>query len=692
MSNNSNNIYNILGKLQSLEPKAEPKQAAPSLKEYAEVPARGSVLEGVNAIEAKLNEKYMGFKNTVAAIKKGGSADNPEAVAAAIGRKKYGKAAFQKAAAAGKKMGEEVADEGNAFGNAVRKAKADGIQPGEKINVGGQEYPVKENNKVPTPVVQKPSMVPPQKDPKVLAKQLARDNPGDPVGNFAQGGKQLGIFKEQDIEEVAAPGQEGWIKANKQRFIDQYGKDKGLSVLYATAWKRHHSANESVEEGSEVCDECGMVEAKCGCDHDMQEGTTTHHGNVTRHTKTDFPGYPADDIDADDEENKKIGKRGRPRKATTVKPRVDPNAPKKGRGRPKKDTPAFAGAGKAAKSLQDLWIGKMPKTKAKGTVVKGKAMSGSAQESVAYPKAVLESRINLKKMIDETHMTLDEMLETLGRDIKIAKETGVISDLLQDCMTIHSYGKKQMDETDNPTMAIRAGDVVYHRGQAGRVDRVEGNKCFVHLKNGNMDVWPVLQCSHQPQNKFDVFKKDVTDIGRGLKGFFTGGPEPMDEVSAVNAELNELAKLAGLQVEEAKGKKPDADKDGIPDWADKNPKEKGGDEDRKEESINEAEQLLQMMRIAGLDTTKLEEALAKQKVEVQDEDEELANEPDEKYFTIRAGSLPPGEGDSGEKQMNPDRPTFKNGDNALSKPPVREGVVELESKLAAEYESIKKSV
>ena len=34
--------------------------------------------------------------------------------------------------------------EGNAFGNAVRNAKKDGIQPGEKIKVGGKEYDVKE--------------------------------------------------------------------------------------------------------------------------------------------------------------------------------------------------------------------------------------------------------------------------------------------------------------------------------------------------------------------------------------------------------------------------------------------------------------------------------------------------------------------------------------------------------------------
>jgi hypothetical protein len=34
--------------------------------------------------------------------------------------------------------------EGNAFGQAVRNAKKDGVQPGEKVKVGGKEYPVKE--------------------------------------------------------------------------------------------------------------------------------------------------------------------------------------------------------------------------------------------------------------------------------------------------------------------------------------------------------------------------------------------------------------------------------------------------------------------------------------------------------------------------------------------------------------------
>jgi len=44
--------------------------------------------------------------------------------------------------------GDKMADEGNAFGDAVRKAKADGIQKGETIKVGGKTYPVKESTEV----------------------------------------------------------------------------------------------------------------------------------------------------------------------------------------------------------------------------------------------------------------------------------------------------------------------------------------------------------------------------------------------------------------------------------------------------------------------------------------------------------------------------------------------------------------
>lgn len=95
-------MYDILGKFNNIEPK---------LTQVTENTINQSVKETVDPASLKgriqqLEEKYMGFDKTVAAIKKGGSAENPEAVAAAIGRKKYGKEKFQKAAAAGKKLGE----------------------------------------------------------------------------------------------------------------------------------------------------------------------------------------------------------------------------------------------------------------------------------------------------------------------------------------------------------------------------------------------------------------------------------------------------------------------------------------------------------------------------------------------------------------------------------------------------------
>ena len=43
---------------------------------------------------------------------------------------------------------------------------------------------------------------------------------------------------QEQVKEVAAPGQEEWIMKNKKRFHDQYGKERGTAILYATAWKR----------------------------------------------------------------------------------------------------------------------------------------------------------------------------------------------------------------------------------------------------------------------------------------------------------------------------------------------------------------------------------------------------------------------------------------------------------------------
>lgn len=49
-----------------------------------------------------------------------------------------------------------------------------------------------------------------------------------------------GGLMEKVMNEVAPPGMESWIKSRKKGFIDQYGEKKGLSILYAKAWKEFY--------------------------------------------------------------------------------------------------------------------------------------------------------------------------------------------------------------------------------------------------------------------------------------------------------------------------------------------------------------------------------------------------------------------------------------------------------------------
>ena len=51
----------------------------------------------------------------------------------------------------------------------------------------------------------------------------------------------------KELNEETPPGMEDWVKSNKQRFIDEYGKEKGLEVLYATAWRMHKEKNEETQ-------------------------------------------------------------------------------------------------------------------------------------------------------------------------------------------------------------------------------------------------------------------------------------------------------------------------------------------------------------------------------------------------------------------------------------------------------------
>jgi hypothetical protein len=209
-------MYNVLNIFKKLEPTQEQQVKAEAQSIYESVEAKGSILEGVKGVEEKLNEKYLGFKKVAAAAKAGG-AENPEAVAASIGRKKYGKKAFQKAAASGTKMREEDIAEG--------EREDQPTIPGTDKKAKSRYNPT---NK-PAPV-----------------KKL--DKPTDKFDKIKN--------EEQDVAEVAPPGKkaEKMVKSIKAGYAND-GKltDKEKGIAYATAWKAHKAGK--VEEDTETVDD-----------------------------------------------------------------------------------------------------------------------------------------------------------------------------------------------------------------------------------------------------------------------------------------------------------------------------------------------------------------------------------------------------------------------------------------------------
>lgn len=287
------------------------------------------ILDTFTSIEGakkqNLNESHVGFAAVEKAAKKGG-ASNPAAVAAAVGRKKYGKEKFQKMAAAGKKKANEsqlweegherfkpwfddelhswhVVDEN---GDVVFDAPSeeDALTQAQSLNarngVGDEDFEddfdsgephgfrkqfnrdeedraltgkidaslrrgtheslgesMEKGQKVKFKSDVKPSITLPK---GVKAGQTGTVTDVSPsgtikvyVGNdtyaYCNAANLVKVNAyDQEMTESSAPGQEGWIKKNKKHFIDQYGKKKGLEVLYATAWKRAKK-NESVNEG-----------------------------------------------------------------------------------------------------------------------------------------------------------------------------------------------------------------------------------------------------------------------------------------------------------------------------------------------------------------------------------------------------------------------------------------------------------
>lgn len=356
---------------------------------------------------------------------------------------------------------------------------------------------------------------------------------------------------------------------------------------------------ESVEAKGSISAGVSKIEQKLAEQFkSVKEASYVHKGTYG----TEYQG----DADDEEEEQKKAdaGKRGRgrPRKHA-VKAKVAG----RGRGRPAKEKKSASDGGK---SLQDLLIGKAPKKPTKGTMVKGRAMSHpdnkkgeDLDEKAKNPYAIgmaqaekmtgdkpplkkstivkahdiakkvkanegtsklaqrmLSEGVNFRKMAEETGSTVDEMLEGLQADINEYKMNGSCSERLRDFIELHNHTKKQLAD------AVRPEDVpAFQRKQAGK--------------------------------DFPVTMDQVKDRSDNISS--PEGLAKLKRDTGLEEELNELAKLAGLDVNEAK--KPDADKDGVPDWADKKPgkDDTATDKDEEVEEGNQFSGALAKAKAAG---------------------------------------------------------------------------------------------
>ena len=599
------NIYSILGKLEALKPTTQEKHDANVQQIRESVEAQGSIIKGLREIgstESRLARQFAESKIEEKAVSQAQQKFMGMVHAAQKGKK----AASPEVAKVAKSMGKKDAQD---FAATKHKGLPQHV---------GEEY-----NRV--------------DDIKQTAKEYMQSN----------GIQSVHDLEPEDIEYIG-----GECQCNYSDVCEILGCELPDSLGPVKSYDEHGD----LEEGT--CNECGMTMESCGCDY-TNEGKVTHpEKGVTRHTKTDFPGYPSDDLEKDDDDKdapKSKGGKGRPRKATTKNPRRDPDAPKKSRGRPSKHSTG------EKSSSDNLPFSSKNKV---GHDLFGRVKS-TAHKSAH--KSVTES-VNFKKMMDDQHMTLDEMISCMQEDMLQFKKTGVCSERLRDMMEVYAHAKKQMEETIDPT---------------------------------NPRDYEIPAVQRKAQNQAPLTMQDVRAKDQKAAMDFQRRVGNVHE-DPMEAELNELAKLAGLSEvsrgEYIKQQDANAEHAGKKDFNAFGQLFRTDDVKEDPQAEFEGNTFTKGLeddnvkignKIPGTNAIKTKD-IDEDKIDVKTAPDAV-NKPKKKYFSMRASTLNPGEGDNGEKRMYPQHPA---GDNGMTQParttPVKEDALSLESRLAVEYESIKK--
>ena len=352
------------------------------------------------------------------------------------------------------------------------------------------------------------------------------------------------------------------------------------------------------------------------------------------------------------------------------------------------------------------------------------------------PKKVSES-------VQLTESTIDAICHRYGRECKDFMTTGDMADDLYHALYDYyfddmPYGvKKARDGDPYEWVADRFYDDM--GGQSWQADnapsaippnvKVETDNSLAELARLAGYDMP-LQEEPNEGNEFSGARADAIRAGKDSfsvdgKVYKVSGEEISESTCNMTAEGEMCPKhgFAECAMYESKdNKKPDADGDGVPDWADKKSGKDDNEDDK--EKVDEcgmpsgmdpmsqdsgfnvstnvdtktgrksvtvtadgdaADQLAQMLKMAGMQasghshTHAVEVVPTEAQVEVE---EEYINEPDEKYATVDT-IISQGDDLHRQKKQYADKP--KAGDNPMA----TETALRLEGKLAAMYASLK---
>ena len=433
----NDNIYSILGKLEALKPTPEEKRFA-LVKEIREsVEAKGSVLEGVSAVEAKLRKDFAesDFSKMSAAIQKTGkSKASADAITAAAGREKLGQKEMTRRSVAGRKD--------------------------ESYN--------------------------PVKAVKQCAQQYMEMN----------GYTSVDQLEAEDIESIG-----GDCQMNYQDVCEILGCKLPDSLGPVKSYSPDEHGN---IVDFEECTGCAMGECSV---HGMAEGEMTHTGGEKVPTKFGTLHKSKATVDTE-----KLLSRG---DVTDPDADDEPAAPavNRGRGRPKMDT-------KDRSQAKMPWGGNPPK------------------DTYKHQKGSFVHKISEGRLIDESGETLDHILNRFKHDVKRfeAGEDIYNTDLYHALFDYYS----ENGEMPYGTQKARDGDPVEFIHD--RLDMILGDRAY-GKDPANAEGYGIedegIEGNYPPVD--NIPGKDDLLKGKG-RGYY-------EEEVTMEDELNELARLAGIQTE-----------------------------------------------------------------------------------------------------------------------------------------------